>query len=309
MKRDLLTPMDLSAPEILKILARASILKKARKKGQLAKTLKGKTLGMIFEKPSTRTQVSFDVAMWELGGYSVSLNSSSSQLGRGETYADTGRVLSRYVHGLMIRTFAQSNCEELARAATIPVINGLSDLHHPCQILADLMTVQEAKNDLSKCQIAYVGDGNNIANSWILAALIIGFSLRIGTPAGFEPLPDILKMIDRNKARTIVLTRDPVEAVSGADVVNTDTWFSMGQESPKDSSDALGIKRKAFEPFQVNAGLMKRAKKDAVVLHCLPAHRGEEITDDVMDGPQSRIFEQAENRLHVQKAILEMLLK
>jgi ornithine carbamoyltransferase len=294
--------MDLNAREIQKIFARTAALKKARKAGRLATTLKGKTLGMIFEKPSTRTQVSFDVAMWEMGGHSVSLHASSSQLGRGETYADTGRVLSRYVHGIMIRTFAQSNCEELAHAATIPVINGLSDLHHPCQILTDLFTIQEVRKELSKCRIAYVGDGNNMANSWMLAAAVLGFPLRIGTPAGFEPSADVLKMIDRSRARTIVLTRDPVEAVAGADVVNTDTWFSMGQKVSDE-------KRRAFEPFQLNAGLLKRAKKDAIVLHCLPAHRGEEITDDVMDGPQSRIWDQAENRLHVQKALLEMLLK
>jgi ornithine carbamoyltransferase len=257
---------------------------------------------MIFEKPSTRTQVSFDVAMWELGGHSVSLNAASSQLGRGETYEDTGRVLSRYVHGIMIRTFAQSNCEELARASSVPVINGLTDDHHPCQILTDLFTVQETKKELQKTVVAYVGDGNNMANSWIEAAGVLGFSLRIGTPAGFGPSEDVLKRIDRNRARTILLTRDPVEAVSGADVVNTDTWFSMGQEVTDE-------KRKSFEPFQVNARLMKHAKNGAIVLHCLPAHRGEEITNDVMDGPQSKIFDQAENRLHVQKAILEILLK
>jgi ornithine carbamoyltransferase len=285
-----------------KIFDRAAFLKKARRTGRLPATLKGKTLGMIFEKPSTRTQVSFDVAMWELGGHSVSLNSSSSQLGRGETYADTGRVLSRYVHGIMIRTSAQSICEELARAASAPVINGLTDEHHPCQVLTDLFTIQELRKDLRKTVIAYVGDGNNMANSWIEAAQVLGFPLRIGTPAGFEPSPAVLKRIDRTGARTIVLTRDPVEAVSGADVVNTDTWFSMGQE-------ASDKKRRAFEPFQVNARLLKHARKDAVVLHCLPAHRGEEITDDVLDGPQSRVFDQAENRLHVQKAILEMLLK
>lgn len=302
MKRDLLKPTDLSAREISKLFARAAALKKSRKQGRLAKSLKGKTLGMIFEKPSTRTQVSFDVAMWELGGYSVTLNATTSQLGRGETYADTARVLSRFVHGLMIRTFAQENCEELAEFASIPVINGLTDAHHPCQILTDLFTIQEVKKNLLKCQIAYIGDGNNMANSWIEAAVVLGFPLRIGTPKGFEPSADVRKMIDRNKARTIVLTHDPIEAVTGADVVNTDTWFSMGQAVSDE-------KRRLFEPFQVNAGLLKHARKDAIVLHCLPAHRGEEITDDVMDGPQSKVFDEAENRLHVQKAILEMLLK
>jgi len=301
-KRDLLSPADFTAAEMRKIFARAAALKKARKAGKLATTLKGKTLGMIFEKPSTRTQVSFDVAMWELGGYSVNLNAATSQLGRGETYADTARVLSRYVHAIMIRTFAQAHCEELAKAASIPVINGLSDTHHPCQILTDLFTIQELKKDLARCQITYVGDGNNMANSWVEAALTLGFSLRIGTPKGFEPEASVLKRIDSKKGGTIVLTHDPIEAVSGADVVNTDTWFSMGQEVSEE-------KRRAFEPFQVNDDLMKGARKDAIVFHCLPAHRGEEITDAVMDGPRSRIFEQAENRLHVQKAILEMLLK
>jgi ornithine carbamoyltransferase len=302
MKRDLLKPADLTAREMEKLFARAAVLKKNRKQGKAAKTLKGKTLGMIFEKPSTRTQVSFDVAMWELGGYSVTLNATTSQLGRGETYADTARVLSRYVQGVMIRTFAQANCEELAKFASIPVINGLTDAHHPCQILTDLFTIQEVKKNLLKCQIAYIGDGNNMANSWIEAAAVLGFPLRIGTPAGFEPSADVRKMIDRNKARTIVLTHDPIEAVSGADVVNTDTWFSMGQAVSDE-------KRRLFEPFQVNTGLLKHAQKDAIVLHCLPAHRGEEITDDVMDGPQSKVFDEAENRLHIQKAILEMLLK
>lgn len=297
-KRDLLTLAELSVAEIEAILSRAAALKKARRAGRLATTLKGKTLAMVFEKPSTRTKVSFEVAMAELGGHSVCLDGTTSQLGRGETYADTGRVLSRFAHGIVLRTFAQKSLEELAAASTVPVINGLSDLYHPCQILTDLLTARENGKNLKKAKFAYVGDGNNMANTWILAAKILGFTLKIATPDGFG----VSKDIDTKGYPNIVLTRDPEAAVRGADVVNTDTWFSMGQEVSDD-------KRQAFEPYQVNEELMSVAQKDAIVLHCLPAHRGEEITDEVLDGPQSRVFDQAENRLHVQKAILERLLK
>lgn len=302
MKRDLLTLMDLKAIEIQKLLARAAILKKIRKKGRSLQTLKGKTLGLIFEKPSTRTKVSFDVAMYELGGHSVSLETGSSQLGRGESYEDTGRVLSRFLHGIVMRTFAQANLIRMAKFSRIPVINGLSDHDHPCQILADLLTIQEHKNKNLKLNICYVGDGNNIANTWIMAALLLKFPLKVATPAGFEPSPDVLKMIDTSKSAPIVITRDPVEAVRGADVVNTDTWFSMGQE-------VSGEKKKAFEPYRVDNKLLSHANREAIILHCLPAHRGEEINDDVLDGPRSRVWDQAENRLHVQKAVLEMLMK
>jgi len=298
MKKDLLTLGELSAKEIEWVLKRSSVLKKARKAKKNPQTLKGKTLAMVFEKPSTRTKASFDVAMYELGGHSLTLDSSSSQLGRGETYQDTGRVLSRFVHGIMLRTFAQKNLEQMAEGSSVPVINGLSDLYHPCQILTDLFTAAENGKNLKKGRIAYVGDGNNMANTWILAAKILGFELRIATPRGFETS----KEMDTKGFKNIVLTNDPIEAVLEADVVNTDTWFSMGQEVSAE-------KRGLFEPYQVNRSLLKNAKKDAIVLHCLPAHRGEEITDGVMDGPQSRVFDEAENRLHVQKAILERLLK
>ena len=317
-KKDLLSLDELSATDIQRVLARAVSLKKARKLGKNPQPLKGKSLGLVFEKPSTRTKVSFDVAMYELGGQAISLESTTSQLGRGETHLDTGRVLSRYLHGIVIRTFAQRNVEELAQGASVPVINGLSDLYHPCQILADLLTIQEVKKNVVKCNIAYVGDGNNMANTWVQAATILGFNLRIATPAGFELPAVILKHIDNAKGANIVVTLDPEEAVRGADVVNTDTWFSMGQELSSSTSSserrAAGsgeteTKRKVFAPYQVNRALMQHAKKEAIVLHCLPAHRGEEITDEVMDGPQSRVWDQAENRLHVQKAILEMLLK
>lgn len=302
MKRDLLTLMDLKAIEIQKLLVRAALLKKLRKQGRSPQTLKGKTLGLIFEKPSTRTKVSFDVAMYELGGHSVLLETGSSQLGRGESYEDTGKVLSRFLHGIVMRTFAQANLIRMAKASRIPVINGLSDHDHPCQILADLLTVQEHKNKNFKLNICYVGDGNNIANTWIMAALLLKFPLKVATPAGFEPSPDVLKIIDTSKSASIVITRDPVEAVRGADVVNTDTWFSMGQE-------VSGEKKKVFEPYRVDNKLLSHANREAIVLHCLPAHRGEEITDDVLDGPRSRVWDQAENRLHVQKVVLEMFLK
>lgn len=300
MKKDLLTMLELSPAEVKRILARSALLKKERRRGRSPKTLRGKTLAMVFEKPSTRTKVSFDLAMYELGGHAVCLEGATSQIGRGETYADTGRVLSRYSDAIMVRTFGQRNIEELAAGASVPVINGLSDLLHPCQVLTDLFTIQENKKNFLKCNIAYVGDGNNIANSWILAAFLLGCSLKVATPGGYAPSEAVLKMIDR--ARNIVITHDPKEAVRGADVINTDSWFSMGQEVTEE-------KRKAFLPFQVNKGLLRQARPDAIVLHCLPAHRGEEITDDVLDGPQSRVWDQAENRLHVQKAILEMFLK
>lgn len=301
-KHDLLTLFDLSPQQILRLLARASFLKKARKKGKNPQTLRGKTLAMIFEKPSTRTKVSFDIAMYELGGHTVSLETGSSQLGRGETYQDTGRVLSGYAHGIVIRSYHQKGLEELAEGASIPVINGLSDFCHPCQILADLLTIQEVRGKKLNLNICYIGDGNNMANTWIMAAILLKFPLKIATPIGYEPSEEVLKMIDSRHPHPIVITHDPVEAVEDADVINTDTWFSMGQETSKE-------KEAAFSPFQVNSSLLKHARKEAIVLHCLPAHREEEITNEVLDGPQSRIWQEAENRLHIQKAILEMLLK
>jgi len=296
--KHLLNTLDLKVPEIEKIFRRAASLKKERRKGRFNFSLRGKTLGMLFEKASTRTRVSFEVAMNELGGAAIYLESGSTQVGRGETYADTARVLSRYLHGIMIRTFGHNIAEELARHATIPVINGLTDLYHPCQILTDLFTVRECRKGKKIC---YIGDGNNMTNSWIVLALQIGFRLSVATPKGFGPSPAVLDLCEKS-GFSFLLTEDPAEAVDGADVINTDTWFSMGQKEDEE-------KRRLFRPFQLNRELLKKAGPDAIVLHCLPAHRGEEITDEVMDGPQSRIWEQAENRLHVQKAILEMLLK
>lgn len=296
--RDLLTLLDLSSAEIQKIIQRGITYKKMRRQGKLSKVLQGRSIAMIFEKPSTRTKVSFDIAIHELDGHAVHLDTSSSQLGRGETYADTARVLERFVHGVVIRTFSQKNLEELAHYASVPVINALSDESHPCQILADLMTIQETRGN-KWGKVAYIGDGNNITNSWIEAALVLGFQLSVATPKGYDADAELCERA--RKSKNIVFTNDPEKAVHQSDVVNTDTWFSMGQE-------VSNVKRKLFAPFQLNKGLLRQANKEAIVLHCLPAHRGEEITDEVIDGAQSRVWDQAENRLHVQKAVLEFLM-
>ncbi|MBI4237081.1 MAG: ornithine carbamoyltransferase [Deltaproteobacteria bacterium] len=304
MVRHFLTIEDLNASELHAVLDRAAALKTARRAGKNDPTLRGKSLAMIFEKPSTRTRVSFEVAMYELGGHALHLTSQASQLGRGETYADTARVLSRFVHGITIRTFEQVRAEELAAAATVPVINALSDLSHPCQILADLLTIQETRGHLNDLKVAYVGDGNNVANSWIEAAIVLQFQLAIATPPGFEPAASLRSRVQQQGLRHVQIGHDAIAAVRDAHAINTDTWVSMGQEGAGEIA-----KKQAFTPFQVNAALLRHAAPDAIALHCLPAHRGEEITDDVMDGPQSRILDQAENRLHAQKALLEMLLR
>lgn len=304
MARNLLSLFDFTAGEIDDLMEQSAWLKSAQKKGKVHHPLAGKTLGMVFEKSSTRTRVSFEVGMYQLGGHALNLTSQASQLGRGETYEDTARVLSRYVDGIMMRTFEQSRIEKMAAGSSVPVINGLTDLLHPCQVLTDIFTVIENKGSIRDRKIAYVGDGNNMANSWINAAIILGFELRLGCPGGYEPAAMILDKVKAGGHVNIKLTRDPAEACAGADVINTDTWVSMGQEGPEEAA-----KKSIFAPYQVNAKLLAAAAKNAIVLHCLPAHRGEEITDEVMDGPQSRVFDQAENRLHVQKAILQMFLK
>jgi len=303
MKKDLITIYDLTKAEIEAILQKAAGLKEMQRKGKPSLPLAGKTLAMIFEKPSTRTRVSFEVGMFQLGGHALSLNPQETQLGRGEAIADTARVLSRYVDGIMIRTFAQERVEEMARCATIPVINGLSDLLHPCQILSDIFTMTEKLgHQYGGLKVAYVGDGNNVANSWINGALRLGFDLWLACPPGYEPDTEILSRAQAEGSSQIVLTHDPKEAVEEAHVINTDVWASMGQEGER-------AKRiKAFQGYQVNADLVRQARKDVLVMHCLPAHRGEEITDEVMDGPHSVVFDQAENRLHVQKAILTLLM-
>ncbi len=299
MKRDCLRLWDLTREEIEGIIDRAIKLKAGEDSQKCP--LIGKSVGLLFEKPSTRTRMSFEVGVYQLGGQAVYMTPSEIQLGRGESIADTARVLSRYFHAMVIRTFEHERIEEFARYADIPVINGLSDLHHPCQALADLMTMKEKKGKIEGLKVAFIGDGNNVANSLIEAAGRMGFSLNIACPEGYEPDADVLEDVREGKGEIIIL-RDAKEAAGRADVIYTDVWVSMGQEVEKEK------KRRKFQPYQVNSALVGCAKKDVIVMHCLPAHRGEEITDEVIDGPNSVVFDQAENRLHTQKALLELLL-
>ena len=295
--RHFLTIPDFSRDELHALFDLAARMKSGAYR---ERPLEGKTLGMIFAKSSTRTRVSFEVGAFQLGGHALFLSSRDIQLGRGEPIRDTARVLSRYLDGIMIRTFDHADVEELARFGSIPVINGLTDLQHPCQILADLLTVREHLGGWDGKVIAWVGDGNNMAHSWIDAAGSLGFELRLACPEGYDPDPAIL---ERNRrTATITVTRDPKEAVAGAHVVNTDVWASMGQEEEQRERE------KAFAGFTVDAPLMKRASRDAIFLHCLPAHRGEEVTAEVIDGPQSLVWDEAENRLHIQKAIMAALI-
>ena len=295
--RDFLAIPDFSTKELEKLF---DLAERMRKGAYRKKPLAGKSLAMIFMKSSTRTRVSFEVGAWQLGGHALFLSPRDVQLGRGEPIADTARVLSRYVDGIMIRTFAHGEIEELAQYATVPVINGLTDLLHPCQILADLLTVRQHLDTYKGKRIAWIGDGNNMANSWINAAYRLGFELRLACPEGYDPDRTILERAQKQAKVTVF--RDPKEAIEGAHVVNTDVWASMGQEEEQK------IREKAFAGYQVNSALMGRAKKDAIFLHCLPAHRGEEVSTDVIDGPRSRVWDEAENRLHVQKAIMAVLM-
>ena len=301
MTRHLLTILDLSREEIVRLLARARELKTLHHRGRNPTPLTGKTLAMIFDKPSTRTRVSFEAGIAQLGGSSIYLAPGQTQMSRNEPVADTARVLSRYVDGVVVRTFAQDTVAELARHSTIPVINGLTDTHHPCQVLSDLMTMQERFGDLTGLKVAWVGDGNNMANSWITAAMHLDFALHLACPPGYAPDACLLAQAKQQGAR-VYLGQDPQAAVAGAQVVNTDVWASMGQE------EEAAARLEIFRPYQVNTELMKLAAPEAIVLHCLPAHRGEEITAAVLDGPQSAAWDQAENRLHFQKALLEWLL-
>ena len=296
-KRDFLAVTDLSRDELLGLVDLAVRMKSGQYR---ERPLAGQTLAMIFTKSSTRTRVSFEVGSTQLGGHALFLSSRDIQLGRGEPIRDTARVLSRYVDGIMIRTFAHADVEELARFATVPVINGLTDYNHPCQILADLLTVHENLGDLSKRVIAWIGDGNNMAHSWIEAAAVLGFELRLACPEGYDPDPALVAAA--GKRTRIVLTRSPAEAVGGADVVNTDVWASMGQEAEQE------LRATAFAGFLVDERLMSLAAKSAIFLHCLPAHRGEEVSEAVLEGPQSRVWDEAENRLHAQKALMAMLM-
>ncbi len=295
--RDLLQIPDLSARELEKLFTLAESMRNGKYR---KKPLAGKSLAMIFMKSSTRTRVSFEVGAWQLGGHALFLSPRDVQLGRGEPIADTARVLSRYVDGIMIRTFAHSEVEELAEYASVPVINGLTDLVHPCQVLADLLTVRQHLGGYKGKRFAWIGDGNNMANSWINAAYVLGFELTLACPEGYDPNAEILERA-RSKAKVRVV-RDPMEAAKDANVINTDVWASMGQEKEQ------AIREKAFRGYRVDSALMKRAKRDAIFLHCLPAHRGEEVSAEVIDGPQSRVWDEAENRLHIQKAIMAVLM-
>jgi len=301
-KKDFLSVYDLTRRDIDRIFSHAAKLKAMLKDGIIYQPLAGKTLGMIFDKSSTRTRLSFEAGMYQLGGLAIYLNSRDTQLGRGETIADTARIVSRYLDAVMIRTFSQESVEEFAQHATIPVINGLTDLMHPCQIVSDLFTIVEKKGTYEGLKVAYVGDGNNVANSWIDAAARLPFRLALACPKGYEPDARILERGRKKAPKGISLHRNPVQAVRNADVVYTDVWASMGQEAEQEA------RAKIFEGYQVNRRLLQHARPDAVVMHCLPAHRGEEITAEVLDGPRSVVWDQAENRLHVQKAILEILV-
>jgi ornithine carbamoyltransferase len=296
-ERDFLTFEDLTRAEVDALFALARRMKSGEYR---EKPLAGKTLGLIFAKSSTRTRVSFEVGAYQLGGHALFLSARDIQLGRGEPIRDMARVLSRMVDGIMIRTFAHDEVVELAHWASIPVINGLTDSHHPCQILADLLTTIEAFGTYEGKRIAWIGDGNNMANSWLDAAALLGFELRLACPEGYEPDRAVFERA--SKATRVLLTEEPEEAVEGADVVNTDVWASMGQEAEADQ------RKRAFHGYCVDAQLMQLAKPGAIFLHCLPAHRGEEVTDEVIEGPQSRVFDEAENRLHVQKALLATLM-
>lgn len=303
--KHLLSLHDLSVQEVEDLLKLAIKLKSELKSGKPHELLKGKTLGMIFTKSSTRTRVSFEVGMHQLGGYPLFLSSNDIQLGRGETIYDTAQVLSRYLDGIMIRTFKQSDVEDLAKYGTIPIINGLTDLYHPCQILADLQTVYEYKGKLKGLKMAYIGDGNNVTHSLLHGCAKVGMDISVATPKQYQCLDEVVEEAKYDAKETgakITITNDAVEAIKDADVVYTDTWVSMGQEAEKEK------KVKEFDGYQVNEALVSHAKPDYMFLHCLPAYRGYEVTEGVIDGKNSAIFDEAENRLHAQKAVLVSLL-
>ncbi|MCD5401945.1 ornithine carbamoyltransferase [candidate division NPL-UPA2 bacterium] len=296
--RHLLSIADLSREEIGEILDKAGELKESHRKGGQPLPLKGKTLALLFEKPSLRTRVSFEVGMQQLGGRTLYLSPDEVQLGKREAVKDVGKVLSRYVDVIVARVFAHETVVGLAKCSDVPIINGLSDKLHPCQVLSDIYTILERRGSLKDLKVAFVGDGNNVANSWVYAASKLGINLIVATPEGYEPDKEVLAEAGDN----IKSIHDPEEAVKGADVIYADTWISMGQEKEMEERERI------FPPYQVNEDLLKKAKPDCLVMHCLPAHRGKEITDEVMDGPHSLVFDQAENRMHVQKAILALLL-
>jgi ornithine carbamoyltransferase len=302
MNKDFLSILDIGKTELEQILSDAKNLKALRKQSVVHDLLRGKSLAMIFEKSSTRTHISFEVGMNELGGHALFLNARDMQIWRGEEIRDTARAASRYVSGIMIRAYKHSTIEEFARFATIPVINGLSDLEHPCQLLADIMTMQEHFGSTKDLRVAWVGDGNNVCNSLILSTALTGYSVTVATPNGYEPSEDIVKKA-RSLGGKVSLVKSPEQAVRDAHVIVTDTWVSMGDDAEREE------RLKTFSGYTVDAGLMRHASPDARVLHCLPAHRGEEIADEVMEGGQSLVWDEAENRLHAQKALLVRLLK
>ncbi len=306
MVKHLLSIQDLSSSEIKAILDEAAELKEKLQKGEAHELLKGKTLGMIFEKPSLRTRVTFETGMTQLGGHAIYLAPTDIQLGERESVPDVAHNLSRWVDVLMARLFKHDIIAELARYSSVPVINGLTNLHHPCQTLSDLLTIREHKGELNKLKIAWIGDGNNVCNSLLLGCTLVGTNISVACPHDYEPPADIVKQARANARKSgakIEFTPDPQRAVDGADVIYTDVWVSMGQE--KEARERM----KTFKGYQVNAQLLNKAKPDSIVMHCLPAHRGQEITDDVIDGPRSVVWDQAENRMHVQKALLVALLK
>ncbi|MFH1226964.1 MAG: ornithine carbamoyltransferase [Planctomycetota bacterium] len=301
--KHLLSINDLSGPEIMGILKMSQSMKKAKKHPQ---PLKGMTLGMIFQKPSTRTRVSFEVGMFQLGGHALYLSANDIQLKRGETIPDTARTLSRYVDGIIARVFAHQDVVDLARYGSVPVINALSDYEHPCQALADLLTIYEKRKTLKNLKITYVGDGNNVAHSLMLGAVKVGAHAAVATPKGYEPHREIVRLaIDEAKKTkvNVTVTNDPAEAAKDADVIYTDVWASMGQEAEHDKRVQI------FKPYQVNRALLRHARKDVLVMHCLPAHREEEITEDVLEGKHSVVWDEAENRLHTQKAVMWLLME
>lgn len=302
MKKDILTLLDLTKDDFERLFKRALELKEKHKKGIADRPLSGKTLGLIFDKPSTRTRVSFEAAMVQLGGTSFFISSKDTQISRNEPVKDTARVLSGYLDGIAIRTYSQDTLKEFAAYATIPVINALTDLYHPCQVLSDLLTVIEHKGGYENLKITWVGDGNNVSHSWINAAAVLGLNLVLACPQGYFPKKEIMEQALERRCGKIDVIPDPVQAVKDADVIYTDVWASMGKESEHESR--IGV----FEPFQVNSNLINKASKDVIVMHCLPAHRGEEISEEVLEGQNSVIWDQSENKLHMHKAVLEELI-
>ncbi|HEX7057252.1 MAG TPA: ornithine carbamoyltransferase [Bacilli bacterium] len=303
--RDFLSLIDYTPAELKYLLALGIELKRKLKAGEVYHPLSGKTLGMIFEKSSTRTRISFEVGMYQLGGQALFLSRNDLQIGRGETILDTAQTMSRYLDGIMIRTFAHRTVVDLARAATVPVINGLTDFNHPCQALADYMTIYEHKGKLEGLKLAYVGDGNNMVHSLMMGAAKLGLHIAVASPEGYDPDPEVIRMSKEYAAQTggsVHLCRDPREAAQGADVLYTDVWASMGFESEQEA------RRIAFKNYQINAQVAGYAKPDYVFMHCLPAHRGEEVSEEIIDGDHSIIFDEAENRLHAQKAIMSAIM-